>query len=114
MKSQRRTGGRRQSRKDKRERRGETSHPPMFARSATETADRGSASSATRAVVNDSDAVPSYFADGRMPTTLSNVSCNLSRFDDHMRVKEHFHWLVWKTVATQVAGQMLLCTMLKK
>ena len=23
---------------------------------------------------------------------LSNVSCNLSRFDDHMRLKEHFHW----------------------
>ena len=53
----------------KREKRGETSHPSMFARSATETADRGSASSATRAIVNDSDAVPSSLADGRMPTT---------------------------------------------
>ena len=53
------------------EKRGETSHRPMFARSATETANRGSASSATRAVVNDSDAtdIPSSLADGRMPTT---------------------------------------------
>ena len=24
--------------------------------------------------------------------TLSNVSCNLPRFDDHMRLKEQFHW----------------------
>ena len=46
--------------------------------------------------------------------TLSNVSCNLSRFDDHMRLKKYFHWLVPQTVATQVAGQMLHCTMLKK
>ena len=45
--------------------------------------------------------------------TLCNVSCNLSRFDDHMRLKEHFHWLVPQTVATQVAGQMLHRPMLK-
>ena len=46
--------------------------------------------------------------------TLCNFSCNLSRFDDHMRLKEHFHRLVPQTVATQVAGQMLHCAMLKK
>ena len=44
---------------------------------------------------------------------LGNVSFNLSRFDDHMRLTEHFHWLVRQTVATHVAGQMLHCTMLK-
>ena len=38
--------------------------------------------------------------------TLNNVSCNLPRFDDHMRLKERFHWLV--------PGQMLHCAMLKK
>ena len=43
-----------------------------------------------------------------------HVSCNLSRFDDHMRLKEHFHWLVLHTVAIQVAGQMLHRAMLKK
>ena len=62
-----------QSRKDKRGERREASHPshhPMFARSATETSDRGSASSATRAVVNDSDPVPSSLAEGRVPTIL--------------------------------------------
>ena len=46
--------------------------------------------------------------------TLSTVSCNLPRFDDHTRLKEHFHWLVLQTVATQVAGQMLHSTMLQK
>ena len=34
------------------------------------------------------------------------------RFDDHMRLKEHFHWLVPQTVVTQVAGQMLHCAIL--
>ena len=38
--------------------------------------------------------------------TLNNVSCNLPRFDDHMRLKERFHWLVPR--------QMLHCAMLKK
>ena len=37
----------------------------------------------------------------------------MSRFDDHMR-KEDFHRLVPQTVATQVAGQMFFCAMLKK
>ena len=46
--------------------------------------------------------------------TLSNVSCNLSRFHDDMRLKEYFHWLLPQTVATQVAGQMLHCATLKK
>ena len=32
---------------------------------------------------------------------------NLSSFHDHMMLKEHFHWLVPQTVATQDAGQML-------
>ena len=62
----RRTGGQRQSRKDKREKRAEasdSSHPAMFVRSPTETADRKSASSATRSVANNSDAVPSSLAD---------------------------------------------------
>ena len=45
--------------------------------------------------------------------TLSNVSINLSRFDDHMRLKEQFHWLVPQTVTIQVAGQMLHCTIKK-
>ena len=31
-----------------------------------------------------------------------------------MRLNEHFHWLVPQTVATQVAGQMLRCAILKK
>ena len=39
--------------------------------------------------------------------TLSNISCNLSRFDDHVRLQERFLWLVPQTFATQVAGQML-------
>ena len=30
--------------------------------------------------------------------TLSNASCNVSRFDDHMRLKKHFHWPVPQTV----------------
>ena len=34
--------------------------------------------------------------------TLSNVSCNLSRFDDHMKLKKHDDWLVPQTVARQV------------
>ena len=42
------------------------------------------------------------------------LSCNLSRFDDHVRLKDHFHWLVAQIVATQVAGQMLHCAMLKR
>ena len=48
--------------------------------------------------------------------TLSNVSCNLSRFDDHDHIglKEHFHWLVPQTVGTQAAGQMLHFPKLKK
>ena len=46
--------------------------------------------------------------------TLSNASCNLSRFNDHMNLKEHFHWLVPQRVATRVAGQMLHCAMLKR
>ena len=46
--------------------------------------------------------------------TLSNLSCNLSRFDDHVRLKKHFYWLVPQTVASQVAGQMLHCGMLKR
>ena len=37
----------------------------------------------------------------------------MSPFDDHMRLKEHFHWLVPQTVATQVEGQMLRCAMHK-
>ena len=45
--------------------------------------------------------------------TLSNVSINLSRFDDHMRIKEQFHWLVPQTVAIQVAAQMLHCAIKK-
>ena len=46
--------------------------------------------------------------------TLSNVSFNLSRFDDHhMTLNEHFHWLAPQSVATQVAGHMLHCAMLK-
>ena len=45
--------------------------------------------------------------------TLSNVSCNLSRFDEHMRLREHFHCLVLQTVATKVVGQMLHCAMPK-
>ena len=28
-------------------------------------------------------------------------------FDDHKRLKGHFHWLVMQTIAAQVAGQML-------
>ena len=47
-------------------------------------------------------------------TNFRNVSCNLSYFDDHMKLKKHFHWLVRQTVAKQVAGQMLHCTMSKK
>ena len=36
---------------------------------------------------------------------LSNVSCNLFRFDDdHMRLKEHFHWLVPQSLVSQVVG----------
>ena len=58
----------RQNRKEGRSQPSQPSH--MFAQSATETADRGSASSATHAVVNDSDTVPSSLADGRMPTTI--------------------------------------------
>ena len=42
------------------------------------------------------------------------MQLNLSRFDDQMRLKEHFHWLVAQTFATQVAGQMLHRAMLKK
>ena len=45
--------------------------------------------------------------------TLNNVSCNLCLFDDHLRLKEHFHWLAPQTVATQVAGEMLHCAMFK-
>ena len=48
----------------------------MFARSSTETADRGLASSATHAVVNNSDAVPSSLADGQMPMTNNNNNNN--------------------------------------
>ena len=57
-----------------------------------------------------------YETSGFTGVTLSNVSCNLSlhHFDDHMRLKEYFHWLVLQTIATQVAGQMLHCAMLKK
>ena len=44
--------------------------------------------------------------------TLSNVSCNLSRFDDHMKLNEHVHWVGQQTVVTQVVGQMLHCAML--
>ena len=42
------------------------------------------------------------------------MQLNLSRFDDQMRLKEHFHWLVAQTFATQVGGQMLHRAMLKK
>ena len=35
-------------------------------------------------------------------------------FDDHVRLKEHFHWLVPQTVVTQVAGQILYYAMIEK
>ena len=38
--------------------------------------------------------------------TLINVSRKLCRFDDHMMLKEPFHWLVPRAVSTQVAGQI--------
>ena len=34
--------------------------------------------------------------------------------DDHMRLKEHFHWVVPQTVVTQVTGQILHCEMIKE
>lgn len=35
-------------------------------------------------------------------------------FDDHMRLKEPFHWVMLQTVATQVSGQLLHCAMSEK
>ena len=35
-------------------------------------------------------------------------------FDDHVRLKEHFHWLVPQTVVTQVAGQILYYAMIEQ
>ena len=46
--------------------------------------------------------------------TLNNVSCDLSRFDDHMRLQEHFHWLVPQTVAKQEQDRCYTAQCLKK
>ena len=39
--------------------------------------------------------------------TLINVSCNLCSFDDHMMLKEPFHWLVPQTLQHKLQDRSL-------
>ena len=55
---------------------------------------------------------PEFLGKWKMPT-VSNVSCNLFRFDDHMRLKEHFHWLV-PQMLHELQDRCFTAQMLKK